>query len=71
MSSPTDPAHSHDAHGHDSHGGHEAPSALESGIPLLLLVVVLAAAGLFYTSAGFPSAGGAGGHEAPHGEAKQ
>lgn len=72
MSSPTDHAHSHghDAHGPDSHGGHEAPSALESGIPLLLLVVVLAAAGLFYTSASFPSAGGAAGHEAPHGEAK-
>ena len=71
MSSPTDHAHSHDSHGHDSHGAHEAPSALESGIPLLLLVVVLAAAGLFYTSASFPSAVGAAAHEAPHGEAKQ
>ncbi len=67
MSSPTDHAHSHDAHGHDSHDGHEAPSALESGIPLLLLVVVLAAAGLFYTSASFPSAAG---HEVTNGEAK-
>lgn len=73
MSSPTDHAHSHghDAHGHDSHGGHEAPSALESGIPLLLLIVVLAAAGLFYTSSSFPSASGGAGHEAPHGDSKR
>ena len=67
MSNPTDHAHSQDAHGHDSHGAHEAPSALESGIPLLLLVVVLAAAGLFYTSASFPSAAV---HETAQDEAK-
>ena len=67
MSSPTDHAPSH---GHDSHAAHDAPSALESGIPLLLLAVVLVAAGLFYTSSSFPSVSGAGGHEAPHGESK-
>ncbi len=44
---------------------------MESGIPLVLLIVVLAAAAMFYRSSNFsPVAGAAHGASAEHGEAK-
>ena len=72
MSSPNDHAHNHSHdHGHDhSHGGHEDSSAMESGIPLILLVVVLAAAAMFYTSTSFPVSEHSAMPAAEHSEAK-
>ena len=62
--------HSHGGHDGHSHETHGQSSAMESGIPLILLVVVLAAAIMFYTSTSFPVSEHSAAPAAAHGEAK-